>query len=284
MKIKPGTVFPGIAAPTTAILLVIFFGPSRELRSAQAEPNDRSAESRPESEPSEANPMASEASLANFPPPRSGRRPPEAPPQFAQTCALCHGGDARGTDRAPSLVNNDHLRNASENDIAEIIRKGKGKMPALPLAPPDVQALAHYVRLLDPTGAETPAPGDPQAGERIFFGAGQVRHLPYCPGPGPLERAGSLQRRAAAEIAGAEAIAGRPQRPHCRRLSHRVGNVERWIFVARIRPGAGQPRPGVADRRRQVAFARRRRVSNADARSHTRPCRPFRARRINSAT
>jgi PQQ-dependent dehydrogenase (methanol/ethanol family) len=71
------------------------------------------------------------------------------------------------------LVNNDHLRSMSENDIAEIIRKGKGTMPALPLAPPDVQALAHYVRLLDPTGAETPVAGDPQAGERIFFGAGQ---------------------------------------------------------------------------------------------------------------
>jgi PQQ-dependent dehydrogenase (methanol/ethanol family) len=173
MKIKPGTVFPGIAAPATAILLVIFFGPSPELRSAQAERNDRRAESRPESEPPEANPMASEASLPNFPPPRSERRTPEAPPQFAQTCALCHGGDARGTDRAPSLVNNDHLRNASENDIADIIQKGKGKMPALPLPPPDIQALAHYVRLLDPMGAETPAPGDPQAGERIFFGAGK---------------------------------------------------------------------------------------------------------------
>jgi PQQ-dependent dehydrogenase (methanol/ethanol family) len=71
------------------------------------------------------------------------------------------------------LVNNDHLRSMSENDIAEIIRKGKGKMPALPLAPPDVQALAHYVRLLDPTGAEAPVAGDPQAGERIFFGAGK---------------------------------------------------------------------------------------------------------------
>ena len=117
--------------------------------------------------------MASEASMANFPPPRAGRRTQEAPPQFAQTCALCHGGDARGTDRAPSLVNNDHLRNASENDIADIIRKGKGKMPALPLAPPDIQALAHYVRLLDPTGAEPPVAGDPQAGERIFFGAGK---------------------------------------------------------------------------------------------------------------
>ena len=109
-----------------------------------------------------------------FPPPRQpGPRAAEAPPQFAQTCALCHGGDARGTDRAPSLVNNDHLRSMSENDIAEIIRKGKGKMPALPLAPPDVQALAHYVRLLDPTGAEAPVAGDPQAGERIFFGAGK---------------------------------------------------------------------------------------------------------------
>jgi cytochrome c553 len=51
---------------------------------------------------------------------------------FTRTCALCHGADARGTDRAPSLVNSDQLRGMPDSDIADIIRKGKNKMPAFP--------------------------------------------------------------------------------------------------------------------------------------------------------
>jgi PQQ-dependent dehydrogenase (methanol/ethanol family) len=98
---------------------------------------------------------------------------PVAPPQFAQICALCHGADALGTDRAPSLVKTDNVRNLTENDIADILRKGKGKMPALPLPPDVVLALAHYVRQLNTTGSLTPVPGDPQAGERYFFGEGR---------------------------------------------------------------------------------------------------------------
>jgi len=94
------------------------------------------------------------------------------PPLFAQICALCHGGDAHGTDRAPSLVNTDHLRGVSESDIMDIIQKGKGKMPALPLGPGDAAALAHYVIQLNTTGTGPAVAGDPQEGQRIFFGAG----------------------------------------------------------------------------------------------------------------
>jgi PQQ-dependent dehydrogenase (methanol/ethanol family) len=98
---------------------------------------------------------------------------PAAPPQFAQICALCHGGDAHGTDRAPTLVNSDHLRGVSESDIVDIIRKGKGKMPALPLPSADLQVLAHYVKQLNSVGTGPAVGGDPVAGERIFFGEGQ---------------------------------------------------------------------------------------------------------------
>jgi PQQ-dependent dehydrogenase (methanol/ethanol family) len=95
------------------------------------------------------------------------------PPVFTQVCSLCHGGDGRGTDRAPSLVGTDHLRMMSDADIADVIRHGRGKMPALPLAEADVLALAHYVRHLNSAGSDTPVPGDPVVGERVFFGSGQ---------------------------------------------------------------------------------------------------------------
>ena len=41
---------------------------------------------------------------------------------FSQKCAGCHGSGAAGTDRAPSLLNNRHLRAAQEADIAELLR------------------------------------------------------------------------------------------------------------------------------------------------------------------
>ena len=125
--------------------------------------------------------------FGNFQGGRFGPQAPPAPvppPQFAQICALCHGADALGTDRAPSLVKTDNVRNLSENDIADILRKGKGKMPALPLPPDVVLALAHYVRQLNTTGSQTPVPGDPQAGERYFFGEGKCASCHLARGRG----------------------------------------------------------------------------------------------------
>src|SRR5271163_208167 len=52
------------------------------------------------------------------------------PAQFAQTCSVCHGGDAQGTDRAPALKNSRQLRDASEQAIANVIKNGRGNMPA----------------------------------------------------------------------------------------------------------------------------------------------------------
>jgi PQQ-dependent dehydrogenase (methanol/ethanol family) len=61
----------------------------------------------------------------------------------------------------------------SDSDIANIIRKGKDKMPAFPLSPAEIDDLTRYVRSLNPVEAEAAMAGDPKAGERVFFGAGQ---------------------------------------------------------------------------------------------------------------
>jgi len=42
----------------------------------------------------------------------------KAPTPFGQTCAVCHGGDAEGTGRAPALLGNRALRGKSDADIA----------------------------------------------------------------------------------------------------------------------------------------------------------------------
>jgi PQQ-dependent dehydrogenase (methanol/ethanol family) len=94
------------------------------------------------------------------------------PPQFTQICALCHGNDGRGTDRAPTMVGSANLRNLSDADIAKIIQQGKNKMPAFPMSSADVARLVRYIRSLNETASSAAVAGDAKAGEAIFFGEG----------------------------------------------------------------------------------------------------------------
>lgn len=95
------------------------------------------------------------------------------PPRFGQTCALCHGGDAEGTDRAPSLVGNKVLRGLSVADIATIIEHGRGGMPAFAALPQaEIQQLATYVRSLNADAFDMQPAGDVANGRGIFFGGG----------------------------------------------------------------------------------------------------------------
>jgi PQQ-dependent dehydrogenase (methanol/ethanol family) len=112
--------------------------------------------------------------------PQSANNPQQPPAQmqaqaqlFTRTCALCHGADARGTDRGPSLVNSVDLQSLPDRGISDIIRNGKGEMPAFPQPPADVDALTRFIRLLNPAESKATLAGDPKAGERIFFGSGQ---------------------------------------------------------------------------------------------------------------
>ncbi len=101
-----------------------------------------------------------------------GQGPGEAPRAFAQTCSLCHGNDARGTDRAPSLVNPDHFKTLSDADLQTIILKGKGKMPGFPVPSEQLVVLTGFIRGINSTASATPVAGDAKAGEGIFFGSG----------------------------------------------------------------------------------------------------------------
>jgi PQQ-dependent dehydrogenase (methanol/ethanol family) len=103
--------------------------------------------------------------------------PPQAPPQFIQTCALCHGSDAAGTDRAPALAGVIALRDMPDADVSQIIVKGKGRMPGFPLPSADVDALTRYIRILNSSASDIKITGDPKAGERLFFGDG---HCSVC--------------------------------------------------------------------------------------------------------
>jgi len=105
--------------------------------------------------------------------PQQGQPMQDAPPQFTQTCSLCHGSDGRGTDRAPTMVNSTHIQSMSDSDMATIIKKGKNKMPAFPLPSADIDVLVRYIRSLNVTASSSAVAGDAKAGEAIFFGSGQ---------------------------------------------------------------------------------------------------------------
>jgi PQQ-dependent dehydrogenase (methanol/ethanol family) len=109
---------------------------------------------------------------------------PVQPPLFTQVCSFCHGGDGRGTERAPTLINPEHFHTLSESDIAGIIGKGRGKMPAFALPDAQLQVLARYVESLNATASSASVAGDPKAGERIFFGSGQCYTCHMAEGQG----------------------------------------------------------------------------------------------------
>jgi mono/diheme cytochrome c family protein len=112
-------------------------------------------------------------------------QPSQPPPsQFVHTCALCHGSDGKGTDRAPTMVNSAHIRGMSDADIATIITKGKNRMPAFPLPQPDVDRLVHYIRELNQTASGAAVAGDAKLGEAIFFAAGECSSCHLARGRG----------------------------------------------------------------------------------------------------
>jgi PQQ-dependent dehydrogenase (methanol/ethanol family) len=109
----------------------------------------------------------------------------KAPAPFGQTCAVCHGGDAEGTDRAPALLGNRQLRGKSDADIAAIIKGGRGNMPSFSFLPDEqIQTLAHFVHSLNADAYDVKPAGDTAAGAAIFFGAGHCAECHTAQGRG----------------------------------------------------------------------------------------------------
>jgi PQQ-dependent dehydrogenase (methanol/ethanol family) len=107
------------------------------------------------------------------------------PVEFGTYCAVCHGGDASGSDRAPGLLNNRRLRSQSETDIAGVIRNGRNNMPAFGTLPAEqINSLARYAHSLNASAIDLKPPGDLAAGERIFYGVGRCTECHTAGGRG----------------------------------------------------------------------------------------------------
>lgn len=73
---------------------------------------------------------------------------------WANQCATCHGLGARGDGpqgrmlRVADLTRPDWQDSASDEDIAQVIRKGRNKMPSFDLPDEVVEALVRKIRSL----------------------------------------------------------------------------------------------------------------------------------------
>lgn len=92
---------------------------------------------------------------------------------YLLSCSGCHGPNGEG-GRGPNLLTGRQMRRMDHQRLFDTIRSGLPGTDMPPLALPDDQTwrVVAFVRSLTAPAADTPVPGDPKAGEALFFGKG----------------------------------------------------------------------------------------------------------------
>jgi mono/diheme cytochrome c family protein len=87
--------------------------------------------------------------------PAAVRAQSDAAPVFKANCTLCHGEDGSGNTHSGKALKAKDLRSAevqkqSDAELAAVISKGRGKMPAFgsKFSPDTINALVAYIRKL----------------------------------------------------------------------------------------------------------------------------------------
>jgi putative heme-binding domain-containing protein len=90
---------------------------------------------------------------------------------FANGCAACHGGEGQG-GRGPNLREKVYWHPTDDETIYKTVEKGipAGGMPAANLPEDQIWQVVAFVRSLTAPAIESKAPGDPTAGEELFWG------------------------------------------------------------------------------------------------------------------
>lgn len=127
---------------------------------------------------------------------------------FRQNCSSCHGNDGTGGERAPNIATKHDVVAASDAQLKDTVGKGipeAGMPPFDYLGTDKVNELVGYLRVLQGVGgtAHTELPGDPAAGEAIFFGKASCSNCHMVHGRGGFlgeDLTGYARGRAAAAI------------------------------------------------------------------------------------
>lgn len=90
---------------------------------------------------------------------------------FMNGCAACHGPEGQG-GRGPNLREKVFWHSSDDEALFTAIQKGipGGGMPASNLPDDQVWQLVAFVRSLTAPAVEAEVPGDPKAGEQLFWG------------------------------------------------------------------------------------------------------------------
>jgi cytochrome c oxidase cbb3-type subunit 3 len=90
---------------------------------------------------------------------------------FAGGCAACHGAEGQG-GRGPNLRERIYWHPVDEETLHTVIVKGipAGGMPAAALEEDQVWQVVAFVRSLTAPAIETVVPGNPRAGDDLFWG------------------------------------------------------------------------------------------------------------------
>jgi PQQ-dependent dehydrogenase (methanol/ethanol family) len=98
---------------------------------------------------------------------------------YQARCVGCHGEDGFGGGHGPNIVEVRRPRATTKEAVRDVILKGipDGGMPAFKVSAEEADAMAAFVMTLKSpapgaTAKSEAAPGDPEAGERFFFGKG----------------------------------------------------------------------------------------------------------------
>jgi cytochrome c oxidase cbb3-type subunit 3 len=106
---------------------------------------------------------------------------------FATTCAACHGLDGMGSERAPNIITNSQVQRLSADELFSVISggvPGTGMPGFRRLGKPTITSLVAYVKSLQGKNQTAQLPGNPKAGEALFFGSAQCSTCHMASGRG----------------------------------------------------------------------------------------------------
>ena len=94
---------------------------------------------------------------------------------FSSVCAGCHGLDGRGGEHAPNIATRPEVQRLTDLQLTQIVRDGipSQGMPAFgtTYSAAQIHSVVQYLRSLQGARGSASLPGDPAAGQSIFFGA-----------------------------------------------------------------------------------------------------------------